>query len=123
MTEQKKYEVPAPPWATNYKIELTASMSGDRIWDGGPTATGDLTCTTCGEVIHHLIDDWVLTADNRDEWIQNKVTRHNRAKHLNLIHVLTSEGWVQAGDLIKDPVKAINDMIDADAKSKGLLFK
>ena len=118
MTEQKKYEIPAPPKATNYKIKLEVTESGDTCWTE-PATTGTLTCTLCNEVIHDHLDNWAIDGERKDFYIQERLTRHNRNKHRDLIYVLTSEGWMRAGDLIPDPVKQINDAIDASARHQG----
>jgi hypothetical protein len=73
-------------------------------------------------VIYNQLDTWVIDSPTKDEWVQKKVTSHNWMKHRDLLWVLTTAGWMLAGDLIPDPIQTINDAIDADARSKGLMF-
>lgn len=113
MTEQKKYEVLAPPHATNYKINMEVQQDGNQ-WMGDVKSSGSMTCTACGAAITESLGVWALDGSHA-AWIQDKVTRHNRDHHRDLLYVWTSAGWMVAGKLIPDPVRMINEVIAKDA--------
>jgi hypothetical protein len=108
-----RHDPAKPPNPTNYKAEVKVNGNG-FVGEGA----GPLTCTVCEELLCDVSAQELVNPTG----IHESITRHNAKKHKDLLYVFTSAGWVQAGYLIPDPVEQINNAIDAEARSRGLVF-